>query len=169
MGNMRDQLKKAKLLSKKDARRLAHEERVHRKETGREGLEKEQAERQAELTQQRAESRAQDQVQQAELEAQRQEAAERAACAEILRGAQSPTPGGGSRWYFELADGRIPSLMLGARERVLLEAGNACLVRGEGSGHAYGLLETGLARRVAAVFPERIAWAAAGIRNALGG
>ena len=30
--NLRDQLKKAKLLSEKDAKRLAHEERVDRKE-----------------------------------------------------------------------------------------------------------------------------------------
>lgn len=34
MGNLRDQLKKAKLLSEKDARRLAHEERVRHKEIG---------------------------------------------------------------------------------------------------------------------------------------
>ena len=39
MGDLRDQLKKAKILSDKDAKRLAHEERVHRKEVGREGLE----------------------------------------------------------------------------------------------------------------------------------
>ena len=49
MGDLRDQLKKAKLLSDKKARQLAHEERVHRKKVGREGLEKEQSERQAEL------------------------------------------------------------------------------------------------------------------------
>ena len=34
MGDLRDQLKKANLLSKKDAKRIAHEERVHRKQKG---------------------------------------------------------------------------------------------------------------------------------------
>ena len=39
--NMRDQLKKAKLLSDKQAKQLAHSQRVERKEKGREQLEQE--------------------------------------------------------------------------------------------------------------------------------
>ena len=44
MGDLRDQLKKANLISKKDQKRLEHEQRVRRKKVGREGLEQEQKE-----------------------------------------------------------------------------------------------------------------------------
>ena len=51
MGDLRDQLKKAKILSEKKARQLAHEERVHRKAVSHEGLEREETERLAEIEQ----------------------------------------------------------------------------------------------------------------------
>lgn len=56
MGNLRDQLEKAKLLSEKDARRLAHEERVRHKEIGgADAADREKAEHQEELARRRAE------------------------------------------------------------------------------------------------------------------
>ena len=47
--SLRDQFKKANLLSDKEARRLAHEARLERAEKGREGLDAEAATRQREL------------------------------------------------------------------------------------------------------------------------
>jgi len=54
MGGLRDQLRKASLLSDKDARRLAHEERVrHTKIGGAEAADQEKAEHQRALAEKR--------------------------------------------------------------------------------------------------------------------
>ncbi len=157
---MRDQLKKAKLLSKKQAKKLAHEERLARSELGREGLEKIESERKAELASLRAEEREKSKEFQAQVEAEKRAAAERAACLQILSGkALAPEPGGQGRWFFELADGSLPSLALNEKQRRLLEGGSLAIVRsGPQGSHNYGILERSLAVRVAAVLPERIVW-----------
>ena len=69
--NLRDQLKKAKLLDEKRSRQLAHEERVHRKKVGRDGVEAESKQRGEELTKLQAQEREQIKQAQAELDAQR--------------------------------------------------------------------------------------------------
>lgn len=157
MGDLRDQLKKAKLLSKKEARRLAHEQRQHRAEVGREGLESERKDRQDQLREIRAEGREQSRRQQAEVEAARTAMAERAACQQILdTQAQSPEPGGRGRWFFALDDGRLPSLLLNEKQRRLVEARSLAIVRSGPIGcYRFGLLEKTLAVRVSLVFPER--------------
>lgn len=164
MGDLRDQLKKAKLLSKKDAKRLAHEERVHRKQAGRKGLEQEQVERERELEAKRAAAREQDRARQAELEAERREHAERAACDEMLRSqVRSPQRGGTIRWFFELTDGGLPALMLQPSDLAQLNAGHLCVVRrGPAGTHTYGLLAAEHAQRVHRVAPERIVWSVPG-------
>ena len=156
MGDLRDQLRKAKLLSKKEARRLAHEERLHRAEVGREGLEGEQQTRQAELHRVRAEGSEQSRRQQAEVEAAKAAEAERSACQQILSAqALAPEPGGQGRWFFALADGSLPSLALNERQRRLVESGSLAIVRtGPEGSYCYRLLEKKLSRRVSAVFPE---------------
>ena len=54
MGGLRDQLKKANLLSEKDSKRLAHEERVRHKEIGgAEASDREKAEHQRALADKR--------------------------------------------------------------------------------------------------------------------
>ncbi|MHC5062661.1 MAG: DUF2058 family protein [Planctomycetota bacterium] len=165
MSNMRDQLKKAKLLSKKQAKKLAHEEKLERTELGREGLEKKQAKRQKELTAIREGDRQLSKEVQAELEAQKRAAAERAACMQILSAqARAPEPGGQGRWFFELADGSLPSLALNESQRRMLQGGTLAIVRtGPIGSHKYGILERALAQRVAAVFPDSIVW---GLRGA---
>lgn len=153
---LRDQLKKANLLSKKDAKRLAHEERVHRKQVGREGLEAERAERDTELGSARAAEREADRQRQAVLEAERKAAQERAACEAILANAR-PAVGGPIRWFFECADGRLPCIKLQPTERLELTAGHARIVRlTDGDAHVYGLLPTAQAERVGRAFPARV-------------
>ena len=161
MGDLRDQLKKAKLLSKKQAKRLAHEERVHRTEVGREGIEKEQQQRKAELEQQQARDREQTRRAQAELDAGRNAAAERAACEEILRNEVRPAPNRGQqKWHFQVEDGSLPWFEADEALRFQLQSGAFWVVRVGGAGsHAYGLLPVEQARRVAEALPERIAWA----------
>jgi uncharacterized protein YaiL (DUF2058 family) len=161
MGSLRDQFKKARLLSDKDAKRLAHEERIDRKEKGRDGLEQERAEREAELARRREEDRGRDRQRQAAIDAERQVAAERAACEAILGTEVRPVSRGNMPWHFELPDGRLPMLRLNEVERHQLQGGQVCLVRRRGAeAHVYGLLATAHARRVARHFPERIVWSA---------
>lgn len=162
MGDLRDQLKKAKLLSQKDAKRIAHEERVHRKEAGREGLEREQEQRQRELAAQREQEREQDRARQQELEARRKVEAERAACLALLENEVVRPARGNSTWHFELPDGRLPVLKLSEADRHSLLGGHVCVVRRSTNPEAltFGLLATAHAARVRQHFPERIVWAA---------
>ena len=160
MSDMRDQLKKAKLLSKKQARKLAHEERVERSTIGREGLEKKQADRQEQLGAVLESERQKSREQQAEVEAAKRESAEHAACLQILSSqALAPEPGGQGRWFFALEDGSLPSLALNERQRRLLQSGSLAIARcGPEGSHRYGILSRVLAERVAAVFPARVVW-----------
>ncbi len=168
MGDLRDQLKKAKLLSKKDAKRLAHEERVHRSQVGREGLEREQAERRAAIEQQRSEQRQHTAEVQAELDAARRAAAERAACEDILaREVVQPHARGGRRWYFEVEDGSLPWLEIDEALHFQLQSGHYWVVRtGAPGSHVYGLLEAEQARRVFAAIPDVVVWAPGGVPQA---
>ena len=167
MASLRDQLRKAKLLSDKEARRLAHEERVRRKARGREELEAEENARQRELEALREEERERARRAQEERDRRRDLEAERAACLEILaREAFRPRPGGSMRWYFQLEDGRLPWLEVDAHEKRELQSGAwAVVVAGPPGAHVYALLPTALARRVARVLPEKIAWAVRGVRS----
>ena len=159
MGDLRDQLKKANLLSKKDAKRIAHEERVHRSEVGgAAGIDRERAERADELRAKQDERRAVDRSTQAEVQAERDSAAEQAACEQLLQDeVRRPGRKGATRWYFQLPDGRLPFLELPMTERMQIGDGSLCVVRiGPAGSHDYGLLATNHARRVASVFPERV-------------
>lgn len=165
MGDLRDALRKANVLSKKEARRLAHEERVHRSKVGREGVEQEQEQRQQELAALRDEQRQQGLKAQEELRARQQAAAELAACRDLLR--KEVVPAGspsGQPFFVQLADGTLPRLGLGPVERANLLAGALCLVRvGPPGSHDYGLLATEHARRVRETFPDRVVWAVRGV------
>ena len=162
MSNMRDQLKKAKLLDEKNARRLAHEERVQRTELGRAGVEKLQQEREASLLQLREAERERNQRMAEAAEAARKLEAERTACADLLANeVVKPGRGGGFRFHFQLADGQLPWVELNEGEQRKLAAGAFVLVRtGPPDSHAYGLLPAVHVPRLRQVFPERIAWPA---------
>jgi uncharacterized protein YaiL (DUF2058 family) len=171
VGDLRDELKKSKLLSDKDARRIAHEQRLHKTEVGREGIEQEQRARSADLDRMREEDRGKARSAQEEADRQRALESERAACAEILeRETVKPRPGGGGRWYFQVEDGSVPSIEVGEAEKRKLGAGAYVIVRlvedgpaATQSAHVYALLPTPHARRIRTVFPERIAWAPRGM------
>lgn len=165
MGNMRDAFKKANLLSDKDAKRLAHEERVHRSEVGREGTAAEQRQREAELARLQERERERTRQQQQELERSKQREAERDACLALLETeARKPSPSGRMRFYFELEDGRLPSVEVSEAELRQLQAGGLCIVRLKpGRGHVYGLIATLHARRIAKIFPERVVHAPRGL------
>ena len=128
MGDLRDALKKAGLIDDKTDRRLKHEQRVEKKELGREGLEerqrRESAERAARDEQKRAEVRAA----QARLDQERGrgERVRRLAAAlaeQALRGTSGPR-----RFHWVDADGQCPWIALDDETGRRLEAGELALV-----------------------------------------
>ena len=161
MGDLRDQLKKAKILSDKRARQLAHEERIHHKQVGRAGVEQEQAERRAELEQLKEEGRASQRAAQEVVDVAKREAAERAACAEILsRDVVQPRRGGNQRWHFELADGSLPWFEVDEGMGFKLQSGAYWVVRaGPQGSHDYRLLPAEFGARVSAALPHTVVWA----------
>jgi len=161
--SLRDQLKKANLLSDKDARRLAHESRVERKEKGREVLEQEAAARQQELEALSGKERERTQKEQEAAERQKKQREELAAVQALL--ADAKKPGAGTvKYYFEAPDGSLPWLELAPREAQEVRAGQLCIVRGGPPGtHTYRLLTLEACRRVGRVLPEVVVFAPRGV------
>ena len=164
--SLRDQLKKANLLSDKDAKRLAHESRVERKDKGRETLEQEAAARQREIEQLAAKDRERTRQETERTEQQRKQRAEIAAVKALLADAKKPGPGA-VKFYFEAEDGRLPWLEVSPREAQEVRAGQLCVVRAGAPGtHTYRLLALEATRRVARVQPEVVVWAPRGVLSA---
>src|SRR5690606_38689202 len=138
--SLRDQFKKANLISDKDARRLAHESRVERTTKGRETLEQEQAERQRELERLAAAERERVRLQTERLEQEKRQRDEAAAIDLLL--AEAKKPGSGTvKYYFATREGFLPWLELSPREAQEVRAGALCIVRaGEAATHTYRLL-----------------------------
>ena len=161
--SLRDQLKKANILSDKDQRRLAHEARVERKEKGHEQLEKEQQQKLQEIAQLQERERQRIQQQQKELDQQRAQREEESAVDAILAKASKAGPGA-VRYYFETADGSLPWLEVSPREAPELRAGQVCIVTQSRVGaHDYRLLSLELTRRVARLRKEAVVHAPRGV------
>lgn len=161
--NLRDQFKKANLISDKDSKRLAHEARVERTEKGRETIEQEQKQRVQELEQLQARERERSRREQEQLERERKEREELAAARTLVAEAKKPGPGA-VKFYFEAEDGTLPWLELSAREAQELRAGALCVVRhGAPATHTYRLLGLESAKRVARALPEVVVHAPRGV------
>ena len=108
-----------------------------------------------------AEQRERDREQQQSLEAERHAAAERVACADILRNdVDQPRGRGSQRWYFQLENGLLPWFEVDENMGFQLQNGAYWVVRvGPRDSHNYGLLAPELGQRVAAVLPESVVWA----------
>ena len=163
--NMRDQLKKAKLLSDKQAKQLAHNQRVERKEKGRAQLEQEQQTRKVEVQEMRAKTAADTRRDQQEIERQRKQREEQSAIDVLIAAAKKPGPGP-VKFYFEARDGSLPWLDLSPREAQEVSAGQLCVVRGGPIGtHVYRLMPADSARRVAQARPDALIYAPKGVLN----
>lgn len=161
--SLRDQLKKANLLSDKEARRLAHEARVERTEKGRETIEQETAARQQELAALAGKERERTRAEQEAFEREKKQREELAAVQALLAAAKKP--GGGTvKFYFEARDGSLPWLELAPREAQEVRAGQLCIVRAGPPGtHTYRLLSLDSTRRLARVMPDVVAFAPRGV------
>jgi uncharacterized protein YaiL (DUF2058 family) len=129
MGDLRDALKKAGLIDDKADKRLKHEERVQKKELGREGLE-------AQRHQDEAERRARDEQKRGDAKVAQQRLDHERARAEkwkkLLHGLESEAIRGGSgprRFHFRDADGHLPYLMVDDEIGRRLEAGELAIAR----------------------------------------
>ena len=161
--NLRDQFKKAKLLSDKDAKRLQHEARVERTEKGREGLEREAQQRQQEVEALQQREREKTRREQEQRDRERKQQEEVAAVRTLLADARKPGPGP-VKFYFAAGDGSLPWLELSPREAQELRSGALCVARvGSKATHNYRLLPLETARRVARTAPEAIVLAPKGV------
>lgn len=160
--SLRDQFKKANLLSDKDARRLAHEARIERTEKGREGLDAEAASRQQEIGQLQARERERTRREQEQIDAERRQREELQAVQMLLAEAKQPGPGP-VKFYFEAGDGSLPWLEVSPREAQEVRAGSLCVVRAGAPGtHTYRLLALEATKRVARLLPEAVVLAPRG-------
>lgn len=161
--SLRDQFKKANLISDKDQKRLAHEARVERSQKGREAIEDEQQKRQQDLEQLQVRERERTRREQEQLEKERREREELAAARTLVAEAKKPGPGA-VKFYFEAEDGSLPWLELSAREAQEVRAGALCVVRsGAPATHTYRLLPLESTKRVARVLPEVVVHAPRGV------
>lgn len=151
MGNLFDELKKAKLVDEKRARRLAHEQRVeHSKKGGDKGLDEEARARQAEFEKKRkAEALESRQAERARQEQQR----EKERLAELNQLVASRALGreaeGRQRWHFEAEGGSLPFLPVNPAVAKRLEAGELGIVRDPGqSWPSYVIVPRDLALRL---------------------
>ncbi|MCR9247091.1 MAG: DUF2058 family protein [bacterium] len=161
--NLRDQFKKAKILSDKDAKRLAHESRVERTEKGHKQIEQEQKDRQQEVQRLRQEGRELSKKQQEQLDRERK-AREELAAAKVLLGEARRPARGPVKFYFATNDGALPWLELSPREAQEVTAGALCIMRtGPVGTHVYGLLGIESARRVAKQLPDTVAYSPKGV------
>jgi uncharacterized protein YaiL (DUF2058 family) len=161
--SLRDQFKKANLLSDKDARRLAHESRVERSEKGQKALDQEAQERQQQLASMSADERARTRQETEKLERERKAREELTAVQVLLADAKKPGPGA-VKFYFATADGLLPWLELSPREAQELRAGQLCVIRaGRAATHTYRLLGLEATKRVAKLMPEVVVFAPRGV------
>lgn len=159
MGNLFDELKKAKLVDEKRARRLAHEKRVeHQEKGGDKGLDEEARARQAEFEKRRKaeaeESRQKDRARQEKLrEKERRAELEQLVASRALgRDAE-----GRQRWHFEAEGGSLPFLPVNAAVARRLEAGELGIVRDPGQDRpSFVLVPRDLAQRLGREIPGSV-------------
>jgi uncharacterized protein YaiL (DUF2058 family) len=159
MGDLRDAFKKAGLIDDKTDRRLKHEERVEKKELGREGKE-EQRRREEQERQQRDEQKKADikaAQQKHDQDRQRNERWKKLLGqveAEALRGTSGPR-----RFHYREADGHLPYVQIDDETGRRLEAGELALIRMPDSG-AVAILARPLALELRLARPELVTFLA---------
>ncbi len=161
MGDLRDAFKKAGLIDDKTDRRLKHEQRVEKKELGREGIEEQRRSEEAQRAQREEQKRAEVKAAQARLDHDRARSDKakklKAALAEqALRGTSGPR-----RFHWVDADGWCPWIALDDETGRRLEAGEIALVTLPDSGET-ALVPRALALELHAVAPHQLLHLAGG-------
>lgn len=133
MSDLRKQLRKAGLVSKKQLRQAKHQERVHASEVGREGLVAEREEKEKRL---RAEEEARRRSQRKQQEERKRAEAEKGAASRLERVIQSgwirEATAGSRRFFIQTASGRITYLDLSDTAARRVTDGSAAIIETEG-------------------------------------
>ena len=128
MGDLRDQLKKAGLLGKKDLKRLAHEERVKRKKEGRDAAEREKAKAREAFRKKQEEKAARDRALQEKRNQVLRKKEEVARLKALVESRKVVDRGRERKFFFVDRAGWVPYLEMGQETARLLEAGNLGIV-----------------------------------------
>lgn len=130
MADMREALRKAGLVSDKQVRQTRHQDRVHRKEVGRDGVEQERREQQERAEKEAHEKRERDRLIEQERNAQRVQAPDGSfdPARAIAQGLLPGTIGGNRQYYFQAGGGKISYLELSDNAARMLATGGAALV-----------------------------------------
>jgi uncharacterized protein len=158
MADIRDQLKKAGLLSEKQARQAKHQERLHATEVGFKGL---QAEREAEEARQRAEAAARKEADRKLVEEKKQREQEEALTQQFARSLRGgwirDATAGSRRFFFPARTGRISFLDLSDTAARQLAIGAAAIVETRGLVRGdYCVVHDRAAAEIARAEPETI-------------
>ena len=167
MGDLRDAFKKAGLIDDKTERRLKHEQRVERKELGREGLEAKERREESERQQREEQKRADVKTAQQRLDHERQRTEKWKRLVALLdehavRGSSGPR-----RFHFLDGDGWLPYVQVDDDTGRRLEAGELALVRLPTTGDT-AFVPRAVALELAAVAPQQILHLAGGTGGAGG-
>jgi len=133
MADMRDALKKAGAVNEKQVRQAKHEDRVHRKQSGAEGLEAERRRKGEELAAEQARRKRSDAERERERRAQQEAESRRVRLEHLLRthdlAAQEAGP---HRFYFSLSHGEVAFVDVSDALARRLAQGDAAIVDGAG-------------------------------------
>jgi uncharacterized protein YaiL (DUF2058 family) len=149
VGNLKDELLKAKLLSQKEGKRIAHEQRLERHAKGREAIEEEAQRRQDELRALREDQKRRTQEAQARLDAERKRAARHAELVELVRSHALRHVSGPRRFHFVTRQGALPFFAVDQDTCRRIEGGMLCIVEDLGARvESFALVDRPTAQRV---------------------
>ena len=149
VGNLKDELLKAKLLSQKEGKRIAHEQRLERHEKGREAMAAEAQRHQEELRQLQQQQKQRVQEAQARLDAERKRHARRAELVELIRSHALRQTSGPRRFHFLTRGGSLPFFAVDQDTGRRLEGGMLCIVEDLGAAfESFALVDRPTAQRV---------------------
>ena len=158
MSDIRDQLRKAGLVSDKQVRRAKHEERLHASQVGADGIAAERRERDLRLQAEREAQRiaARERERRGQEAKQAEETGGRLAQT-IRRGWLREAAGGNRRFFFEARAGRITYLDLSEVAVGRLAAGSAAIIETGGAVRGeFCVVDGKAAEEIRRIAPERI-------------
>jgi uncharacterized protein YaiL (DUF2058 family) len=158
VSDLREQMLKAGLVSGKQVRQAKHQERVHRKEVGQDGLEAERvAAEQAFLARQEAQRRQDREREEARRRRQAAEERDLALQRRIRTGWMRDATAGNKRFFFVVDGGRITFLDLSDEAARRLHFGRAAVVDSHGVGRGeYCVVDANSALSLSRDHPEVI-------------
>ena len=126
--SLKDELLKANLISKKQLKRIAHEQRMEKQRLGKKGIEEKKEKEKNEIKAKQEAQKKQDQEQAKKLNEERLEKERKAKIHNLITEGRIKTEGGPRRFYFVSLDGKIPFLSLADSLAKKLERGQAGIV-----------------------------------------